>query len=95
MPSLAAVLERLCRPWNVVPKVVDGVAPSWLHRTLARRFDVELEVSDYARPLFEFDSSIFDSLPDTDIKSTTDYIVDTGRALRDAGMLLTSTGGAL
>jgi hypothetical protein len=77
----------------VVPKIVDGGAPSWLHRTLARRFGVEVEVSEYARPLFEFDSSIFDSLPATDITSRTDYIVDTSRALRDAGMLLMSTGG--
>ena len=93
LPSLAGVLERLCRPWDVVPKIVDGGAPSWLNRTLARRFGVEVEVSEYARPLFEFDSSIFDSLPATDITSRTDYIVETGRALRDAGMLLMSTGG--
>ena len=93
LPSLAAVLERLCRPWNVVPKVLDGAAPSWLQRTLTRRFGVEVEISEYARPLFEFDSSVFDSLPGTDITSRTDYIIDTGRALRDSGTLLMSTGG--
>ncbi|MET9487802.1 SDR family oxidoreductase [Nocardia sp. NPDC006630] len=86
-PTLAAVLERLCRPWGVLPRVVDSFGPTWMQRALTRRFGVEEEVMDYARPLFEFDPSIFDSLPNPDIASRSDYIVETGVALRDSGVL--------
>ncbi|WP_067699399.1 NAD-dependent epimerase/dehydratase family protein [Nocardia jejuensis] len=88
-PTLAAVLERLCRPWGVFPKVVDSAGPAWIQRAVARRFGVQEDVVDYSRPLFEFDPSIFDSLPDPDIGSRTDYITETGVALRHSGLLRT------
>ncbi|WP_040805693.1 SDR family oxidoreductase [Nocardia concava] len=88
-PTLAAILERLCRPWGVMPKVVDSFGPSWMQRALTRRFGVEQEVVDYARPLFDFAPSVFDSLPDPDIASRTDYILETGVALRDSGLVRT------
>lgn len=85
-PTLAEVLERLCRPWQVVPKIVDATGPAWTRRLLTRRFGLEEDVVDYARPLFDFDPGIFDTLPTPDIASVTDYIAETGAALRNSGL---------
>lgn len=93
MPTLASTLEELCRPWGVMPTFVDLSAPAWLQRRLARRFTVDPEVTAYARPLFEFDPTILDSLPAENITSTSDYVLRTGHVLRGSDAPLTPTGG--
>ncbi|MCM6773139.1 SDR family oxidoreductase [Nocardia sp. CDC159] len=91
LPTMAQVLDELCRPWNVMPKLVDtGGLSRVLQRGLARRFGVDPEVVDYARPLFDFEPDILDALPGGPAPSTPDYLAATGRSLVHAGMVATA-----
>ena len=93
LPTLAAILEQLCRPWGVLPKIVDGVGPRWIQRAAAKRFGVEPAIVDYVRPLFTFDDSVRERMPIPDTHADPDYVVATGRALRESGLALTGIGG--
>ncbi|MFF0494499.1 SDR family oxidoreductase [Nocardia sp. NPDC004068] len=85
LPTMARVLTELCRPWGVTPKLVDtGGLARVVQRGLARRFGVDPEVVEYARPLVDFEPGILDALPCGPVPSTPDYLAATGRVLRDA-----------
>lgn len=92
-PSLAGVLEDLCKPWGVLPKIVGSRNSLWLQRAAARRFAVDPSTVEYARPLFQFDKDILGALPNFTAQGSPDYVVETARALRDSNSSLTLVGG--
>lgn len=95
LPTMAQVLGELCRAWNVTPKLIeaDGLALR-VQRGLARRFGVEPEVAEYARPLFRFEPGIFDALPGGALPSTPGYLAATGRALMSEAPMSSVTAAA-
>ncbi|MGH3937709.1 MAG: SDR family oxidoreductase [Pseudonocardiaceae bacterium] len=87
MPTLADVFREVCRPWGMVPKIVEAPVLGRLTRLLSTRLGVVPELADYAEPWFDLPRSVLDAIPGELPRRDPDYLAATGRALRDHGMV--------
>jgi nucleoside-diphosphate-sugar epimerase len=87
-PTVAEVLHRLCRPWGVVPKIVDFPLVGRAQRLLASRIGLPQALLDYAEPWFEIDKTVLDALPGGPPECRPGYLTATGEALRHPDALL-------
>lgn len=62
-PSLAEVLTRLCRPWGVVPRIVDLPLLNPFSRFLAERLGTPRETLEYTEPWPEIPVEVLNLLP--------------------------------
>lgn len=88
MPTLADVFREVCRPWGVVPKIVDMPRLGRLTRLVSERFGLAAELADYAEPWFDVPRSVLDEIPGAPPHGDPDYLAATGRALREHGTVL-------
>jgi nucleoside-diphosphate-sugar epimerase len=81
MPTLARVFGEVCRPWGVVPRILDAGLLGRLTRLAGDRAGVPPEVLAYARPWFDLDPNILTDIPAPWPETDPDYLAATGRAL--------------
>ncbi|MEO3786702.1 SDR family oxidoreductase [Actinocorallia sp. B10E7] len=81
LPTVAEVMHRLCRPWGVVPKIVDSAVVGRVQRLVASRIGLPKALLDYAEPWFDLDPSVMDTLPGGPPACRPGYLAGTGRAL--------------
>ncbi|WP_194293216.1 SDR family oxidoreductase [Actinomadura macrotermitis] len=82
LPTVSEVLHRLCRPWGVVPKIVDWPAVGRLQRLVAGRIGLPKALLDYAEPWFQIDPAVLSALPGGIPRCRPGYLDATGAALR-------------
>jgi nucleoside-diphosphate-sugar epimerase len=82
MPTLAQVLHEVCRPWGVVPRILDARPLAGLARLLGERIGTQRELLDYAEPWFDLDPAVLDDIPRPWPVPAPGYLDATGRALR-------------
>jgi nucleoside-diphosphate-sugar epimerase len=80
-PTLAEVLTELCRPWGVVPKIVEASPLGRLTRLIGGRLGIARELTDYAHPWFDVDPAVLGDIPRPWPASPPDYLAETGRTL--------------
>lgn len=85
MPTVADVLREICRPWGVMPKLVDLGRLGRFMRHLADPLGMPQALTDYAEPWFDVDPAVLATIPGPPPKSAPDYLAETGRALRYGG----------
>jgi hypothetical protein len=81
LPSLRRVLTELCRPWGVVPRIVDFSALNLGVRLVARRIGLPRTLLDYTSPWIDLDTTMLDDIPGGPPGCPRGYIEATGRAL--------------
>ncbi|MGW2279222.1 SDR family oxidoreductase [Streptomyces sp. NPDC001770] len=82
MPTLAEVFEEVCRPWGVVPRIVEAKGLGRLTRLVGKRVGATPELTDYAEPWFDLDPAVLDAIPGPRPVPQPHYLTETGRALR-------------
>ncbi|MFJ4634911.1 NAD-dependent epimerase/dehydratase family protein [Streptomyces hygroscopicus] len=93
-PTLARVLHELCRPWNVVPRLVEGGTRGggrpvrWLQRQAARRLGLGAGALEYTSPLPDLDPAVLDTLPRPVPAERPGYLSATADLLRDTRRVL-------
>jgi nucleoside-diphosphate-sugar epimerase len=85
MPTLAEVFREVCRPWGIVPRIVDARPWDRLSRLIGNRIGVVPEIADYAEPWFDLDPRVLDEIPGTRPQPEPDYLAATGRMLLHTG----------
>jgi nucleoside-diphosphate-sugar epimerase len=83
LPSLHTVLTELCRPWGVVPRIVDLPALNVGVRLVARSIGLPKSLLDYTSPWIDLDTSVLGEIPGGVPACPPGYIEATGRALLD------------
>lgn len=81
MPTLADVFTEVCRPWGVVPRILDARPLGWLTRMASDSAGMPRELLDYAEPWFDLDPSVLEDIPGPWPEPEPDYLGATGRAL--------------
>jgi len=92
MPSLAEVFREVCRPWGVVPRIIDAKPWGRISRLLADRVGTVPELTDYDEPWFDLDPKVLDEIPGGAPAAGPDYLAETGRALREHGAVVGTRG---
>lgn len=83
-PTLAQVLHELCRPWGVIPRLVEVSRGRWLQRIIADRVGVGSAPLEYTSPLVEFAPDVLAALPRPVAAEREDYVTRTAEILRDS-----------
>ncbi|QFZ20675.1 NAD-dependent epimerase/dehydratase family protein [Saccharothrix syringae] len=81
MPSTADVLTEVCRPWGVVPRIVEARLFDRLSRLVGARLGLAPELLDYAEPWLDLDPAVLDDIPRPWPRPEPDYLGAMGRAL--------------
>jgi nucleoside-diphosphate-sugar epimerase len=81
MPTLAEVFTEVCRPWGVVPRIVDAQPLRRVTRLFSDRVGTPRELVDYAEPWFDLDPAVLKEIPEPWPAPDPDYLGATGRAL--------------
>ncbi|ONK10131.1 SDR family oxidoreductase [Streptomyces sp. MP131-18] len=80
-PTLGEVFTEVCRPWGVVPKIVEARPLGRFTRFIGERVGTPRELADYAEPWFDLDPGVLDDIPGPWPVPEADYLAATGRAL--------------
>ena len=91
LPTVAEVFHLLCRPWGVVPKIVDFRLVGRAQRLIASRIGLPKALLEYAEPLFDLDPAVLESIPGGPPPCRPGYLSDIGEALRRPGADLRGT----
>ncbi|MFD5574084.1 SDR family oxidoreductase [Streptomyces cadmiisoli] len=83
LPTLAEVFAEVCRPWGVVPRIVEARPLGRFTRLLGERVGTPRELAEYTEPWFDLDVDVLDEIPEPWPVPAPDYLGATGRALRD------------
>ncbi|MGW7003961.1 SDR family oxidoreductase [Streptomyces sp. NPDC054933] len=81
MPTLGEVFAEVCRPWGVVPKVLDAKPLGRFTRLLGERIGTPRELAEYAEPWFDLDPAVLKEIPQPWPVPAPDYLGATGQAL--------------
>ena len=82
LPTLRQVLFDLCRPWGVVPRIVDLPGLKLMVGPIARRIGLPRALLDYTTPWLDLDLGVLDELPGGAPPCPPDYVVASGHELR-------------
>ncbi|MEU7530710.1 SDR family oxidoreductase [Saccharothrix sp. NPDC042600] len=86
LPSLRRVFTEVCRPWGVVPRIVEGGRGlRRLTALVSDRIGLPREVVAYLEPWFDVDPDVLRDVPRPWPAPDPDYLADTGRALLGGG----------
>lgn len=83
LPTLADVFTALCRPWHMVPRIVDVPALQRVERCVAARLGLPPAVLDYGLPWVDIDPRVLDRLPPGLPSHPLGYIEATAAALKE------------
>jgi nucleoside-diphosphate-sugar epimerase len=81
MPTLSEVLTEVCRPWGIVPRILDVRPLAWLIRLASDRVGLPPELLDYTEPWFDLDPAVLQDIPGPWPEPEPGYLGATGRAL--------------
>ncbi|MBQ0850993.1 SDR family oxidoreductase [Streptomyces sp. BH-SS-21] len=90
LPTLGEVFTEVCRPWGVVPKIVEAAPLGRFTRLIGERVGTPRELADYAEPWLDLDVDVLKEIPEPWPVPDPDYLGATGEALR-AGTASTET----
>ncbi|MEU1803581.1 SDR family oxidoreductase [Streptomyces sp. NPDC019937] len=81
-PTLGEVFTEVCRPWGVVPKIVEAGPLGRLTRLIGERVGTPRELTEYTEPWFDLDVDVLKEIPEPWPVPDPDYLGATGEALR-------------
>ncbi len=81
-PTLREVFTEVCRPWGVLPRIVEARPLGRLTRLFGERVGALPELVDYATPWLNLDPAVLDDIPRPWPTPEPDYLFRTGEALR-------------
>jgi nucleoside-diphosphate-sugar epimerase len=82
LPTLAELLHELCRPWNCVPRLVEGARGTrWLQRVAGQRIGLTEATLSYDSPLPSLDPAELSALPPPVPAERPGYVAETASLL--------------